>query len=311
MKLSDPTVGLKATALEQVELEGQSLDDHRAFWDRSATVDARRAISDQDTDESFETSGLRDSSRVTALLTPDGSGRVVEIGCGIGRIVQHVAPHAAEVVGVDISAEMVQQAQARLSHLPTARFLVGNGYDLGDLPDDTYDLVYSYYVLQHMPKTTVYNYFRETLRVLKPGGAFSFQLPNILDTDQFLQFNHFTQPYFVTHPYPMHFYTPVEIVSLLVRAGYWVESIDDVTMVVARYTGTAGTGPAVHVQTVELGGSTPAFTSAGGARSANGAADPRAHALLDRGWVAARRGARIARGAARRGKALVRAPRSR
>lgn len=293
-KLSDPTYGLRETELERVELDGQTLTDHRAFWDRSAEVDAIRAISDQDTDESFEHSGRKDRDSLLPLLPPGGSGVALEIGCGIGRIVQHLAPHCAEVIGVDISAEMVAQGRARLAHLPNVRVELGNGYDLGDVGDDSLDLVYSFYVLQHMPKTTVFNYFREAMRVLRPGGVLAFQLPNILLNEHFLAFHHFTQPYFVEHPYPMNFYTPAEVAALLVHAGFRVERLDDPMVVVARKTGQPGVADGVLVES--------------GAESSE-PTDLAHHALSEARRLGGR-GYRVARRIAARGRAAVRSVRS-
>jgi SAM-dependent methyltransferase len=39
--------------------------------------------------------------------------RVLDFGCGIGRIAKAIAPHVAQVVGVDVSAEMVRLARER------------------------------------------------------------------------------------------------------------------------------------------------------------------------------------------------------
>ncbi len=241
-KLSDPTHGLSGGALEQLELGGESLGDHREFWDRSASVDAIRAIADQEDEASFETSGLTDAKALAPLLPP-GGGSALEIGCGIGRVLQHLAPSCTALHGIDISAEMIQQARQRLAHLPNVQLHVGNGYDLAPLDDHSLDLVFSQFVFQHMPKTTVYNYFVEAGRVLRPGGLFRFQVPNILRDDHFAAFHHFTQPWFVEHPFPMHFYTPGEVVSLLVRAGFWVEDMGDEIVVLARRTGVAGIDP--------------------------------------------------------------------
>lgn len=41
--------------------------------------------------------------------------RVLDYGCGIGRVTQQLAPRAAAVVGVDISAGMLREARSRLS----------------------------------------------------------------------------------------------------------------------------------------------------------------------------------------------------
>jgi SAM-dependent methyltransferase len=243
MQLSDTHGWTPDTELEHVALEGQDLGSYQAFWDRSAEVDAIRAIADQADDESFETSGLVDAEPMRPLLSPDSV--FLEIGCGIGRVLQHVAPMCREVHGVDISAEMVKQGEERLRHLPNVRFWHGNGYDLELFDDDSFDLVHCGLVFQHMPKTTVYNYLVETYRTLKPEGVFRFQVPNILRNEQFDAFRYFTQPYFVHHPYPMHFYSPAEIVQLATKAGFWVEELDGEIRVQARKREQAGVAPAI------------------------------------------------------------------
>lgn len=43
--------------------------------------------------------------------------RVLDYGCGIGRVTQQLAAHAREVVGVDISMGMLREARARLCNL--------------------------------------------------------------------------------------------------------------------------------------------------------------------------------------------------
>jgi ubiquinone/menaquinone biosynthesis C-methylase UbiE len=232
--MTDATRGLLGTDLEAVTLEGEKLDAYRDFWERSAKVDAIRAISDQDDKESFEVSGRTDAKALANLVPPDAS--VLEIGCGTGRVMQHLAGACERLHGIDISGEMVAQGRERLARLPNVSFHVGNGYDLAPFESDSMDLVYSLYAFQHMPKTTAYNYLAESARVLRPDGLLRFQVPNLLRDDHFLAFHHFTQPYFVEHPYPMNYYTPSEILSLLGRAGFRVEDLDDRMLVVARKT---------------------------------------------------------------------------
>jgi ubiquinone/menaquinone biosynthesis C-methylase UbiE len=232
VKLDDPTHGLKETDLERVRLTGQSLVDHGAFWDESAVVDTIRAIADSDTSETFETSGVADAKAILDLAPRRAV--VLEIGSGVGRIMQHLAEPCAEVHGVDISAEMAARGTKRLGHLPNVTFHHGNGYDLGMFGDETFDVVYSTIVFQHMPKTTAYNYLTEVRRVLKPGGRLRLQVPNLLRDDHFAAFRHFSQPYFVEHPYPMNFYTPSEVVKMLAEAGLSVESLTDDIIVMAR-----------------------------------------------------------------------------
>jgi ubiquinone/menaquinone biosynthesis C-methylase UbiE len=239
VKLSDPTQGLSGTPLEQVSLEDQSQGGYRRFWEQSASVNATQAIADQATAASFEVSGRSDADALFALL-PNSDAVVLEIGCGIGRVMQYLAGRYREVHGIDISSEMVKQGERRLGHLSNVHLHHGNGYDLDPLADESFDLVYSAFVFQHMPKTTAYNYFLEIRRVLRPGGLFTFQVPNLLREVHFAQFNHFAQPWFVVHPYPMQFWTPVEVVWLLARAGLSVEALDEQMVALARKTEAPG-----------------------------------------------------------------------
>jgi SAM-dependent methyltransferase len=243
MQLSDTHGWTPDTRLEQLALEGQDLGSYQAFWDRSAKVDAIRAIADQDSDESFRSSGIDDAEGIRPLLPPDGA--FLEIGCGIGRVLQHVASMCREVHGVDISAEMIKRGQQRLRHLPNVHFHQGNGYDLAPFQSNVFDVVYCAFVFQHMPKTSVFNYLREIYRVLKPQGVVRFQVPNLLEHEQFESFKHFAEPYFVDHPYPMHFYTPAEVIQLTAQAGFWVEELTDDIMVRARKRKQAGIGLAI------------------------------------------------------------------
>jgi ubiquinone/menaquinone biosynthesis C-methylase UbiE len=242
MKLSDAPWEPE-TALGRLGLEGQDLASHEAFWDRSAKVDAIRSIADQETKETFDRSGVVDAEALRHLLSPEAV--FLEIGCGIGRVLQHVAPMCREAHGVDISAEMVKQGEDRLGHIRNLRLWHGNGYDLELFEDDRFDVVYCGLVFQHMPKTTVYNYLVETYRVLKPDGVFRFQVPNILRDDQFDAFRYFTQPYFVHHPYPMHFYTPAEVVQLATKAGFFVEELTGDIQAQVRKRGRPGVAPEV------------------------------------------------------------------
>jgi ubiquinone/menaquinone biosynthesis C-methylase UbiE len=260
VKLSDASVGLSGNPLEQLALEEESLGGFRRFWDEAASVDAIHAIADQDTPLSFEVSGGNEAAAIWKAL-PDGDAVVLEIGCGIGRIMQHLAGRYREVHGTDISAEMVERGTRRLAHLENVRFHHGNGYDLEPFADASVDLVYSAYVFQHMPKTIAYNYFLEVERVLRPEGLFLFQVPNLLDHQQFLQFNHFVQPWFVEHPYPMHFWTPAEVVQLTAKAGLSIEALDEQMMVLARKTDQPS-GFALELQH-SMGSELAGLTSAG------------------------------------------------
>jgi SAM-dependent methyltransferase len=174
---------------------------------------------------------------IREFLHPEAT--VVEIGCGIGRILQHVAPLCRQATGYDISPGMIKIASERLADIPNVDFHVGNGYDLHELSDDSVDVVYSNFVFQHCPRTITYNYLLEANRVLRPGGRLCFHVPDLLIEEHFLGFHHFAQPEFASRPYPMNYFTPSEITQLLLRAGFYVERMDP-SIVIWATKGTPG-----------------------------------------------------------------------
>src|SRR3954454_10001124 len=81
--------------------------------------------------------------------------RVLEIGCGTGRITRALSKVFGEVYGVDISGEMIRQAAEALRDHPNARVFQNNGRDLEvvreALGGKPIDFAFSYIVFQHIP----------------------------------------------------------------------------------------------------------------------------------------------------------------
>ncbi len=211
---------LRRPKLEGVRLAGESADSYQEFWDRSARTDALNAVALGV--EDFWKSGRAELEMLQKYLAPEAT--VLEIGCGVGRIMVHVAPHCKELHGVDISSEMLKQAASELSGLPNVHLHHSNGYDL-PCRDGTFDFAYSCRVFQHMPKNVALYALREVHRVLKPGGRFALQVPNILLEEHLLAMNHFAQPQYFRKPYPMYFYTPPELERLVRYAGFEVDIV--------------------------------------------------------------------------------------
>lgn len=103
------------------------------------------------------------------------SARVLEIGCGIGRIVEALAARVREVVGIDLSPEMVAAARRRTAALSNARIAACSGRDLAGFESASFELVLAVdsfpYVVEAGP-ALVAALFAEVRRVLVPTGCF-------------------------------------------------------------------------------------------------------------------------------------------
>ena len=131
--------------------------------------------------ESFIASGEEDFERlVVPILARCGLPAVgkcmLELGCGAGRMTSSFAKRFELVHALDLSHEMLSRGRQMHSAQKNILWLQSNGVDLSCVASDSTDFVFSYLVLQHLPKEAlVLQYIREMLRVLRPGGVFLFQ----------------------------------------------------------------------------------------------------------------------------------------
>ncbi|HVH72956.1 MAG TPA: class I SAM-dependent methyltransferase, partial [Candidatus Dormibacteraeota bacterium] len=131
--------------------------------------------------ESFLASGEDDIKQlVVPALTRCGlllaGKRMLELGCGTGRMTHCFARRFENVYALDLSCEMLSRARQIHSGQHNILWLRSNGADLACVISDSMDFVFSYLVLQHLPEEAqTLQYVREILRVLRPGGAFLFQ----------------------------------------------------------------------------------------------------------------------------------------
>ena len=101
-----------------------------------------------------------------AAVTSGDDARVLDAGCGAGRMSRYLADRGCRVEGVDLSPGMV--AMARRDH-PDLAFTVGSLTDL-PYPDDQFAGVMLWYSIIHTPPAGQARIFAEAARVLRPGG---------------------------------------------------------------------------------------------------------------------------------------------
>ncbi len=159
----------------------------RKDWDRRAREDALHYVHsgrrDWDTGEFFATG----EQNVREQITPDlddicrgrspSDMRVLEIGCGVGRMTRALAGVFGEVHGVDVSPEMVTRAKRYLANTSNVSVHCNSGTDLEVLGDLEFDFAYSFIVFQHIPSQTVIDgYVGEVARRLRPNSLFKVQM---------------------------------------------------------------------------------------------------------------------------------------
>lgn len=100
--------------------------------------------------------------------------RILDIGCGLGHNVLPIAAAfpEAEVIAVDVGAPMLRYGLARAKSLgiENVTFIQDDVSDLSRFEDESFDWVQSTMFLHETSYKTMPKIFRETRRLLKPGG---------------------------------------------------------------------------------------------------------------------------------------------
>jgi ubiquinone/menaquinone biosynthesis C-methylase UbiE len=161
-----------------------NLDKLKNAWEGLAGRDALSAILTDDSKAGgkwdiaeFMATGDAEIETVLSHLaaishSPDFTGAALDFGCGVGRLTQALARRFASCVGVDISEQMVRQAES-LNQYPHCRYVANSAAHL-PLEDRSFAFVYSNIVLQHVPRSLAKSYLREFVRVLAPAGILVF-----------------------------------------------------------------------------------------------------------------------------------------
>ena len=133
----------------------------RAAYDKVADVYAEH-ITGTDSEEPLELAMI---DHFITLVPPPR--RVLDAGCGAGRMLPQLAERGCQPEGVDLSPQMVRRARAdHPGHPVTVASLT-------DLPhtDGVFDGVFSWYSTIHNPDADLDRMLTEMTRVLRPGGA--------------------------------------------------------------------------------------------------------------------------------------------
>jgi ubiquinone/menaquinone biosynthesis C-methylase UbiE len=162
----------------------------RKDWDDRGRSNARHFVAtlkEDWSDEEFFESGRTWIQLYVAPDLPLISGgrpasdlRVLELGCGAGRMTRGLSEIFRFVKAVDVSPVMIDKARTALSDCHSVRVRVTYGTALPMFPDNEFDFIFSAIVFQHIPrKSIIRNYIREASRLLRRGCVFKFQVEGV------------------------------------------------------------------------------------------------------------------------------------
>ena len=136
------------------------IQDTQASYDRVA-VEYGERFKDEMDDKPFDRDCLNRLVREAGEL-----GVICDLGCGPGQIARYLHRQGVKTLGVDLSANMVAEAQ-RLN--PKIHFHQGDMLSLPD-EDNSWGGIAAFYCIIHIPREQIVDALREMKRVLKPGG---------------------------------------------------------------------------------------------------------------------------------------------
>jgi SAM-dependent methyltransferase len=160
-----------------------------------------------------ETKMRRSRNRVRALrrFAPQAV-RFLDVGCSGGFMVEAAREAGFTATGVDLEPPAIGYAR---THFPESKFFCGTIEEFAAISPDTFDIVYSSEVIEHIPD--VRSFVRTIASLLRPGGVFYVTTPDL---------THWSQPRDLRRRSgfgpPAHcvYFTPKSLIGLLDSAGF-------------------------------------------------------------------------------------------
>jgi SAM-dependent methyltransferase len=129
-----------------------------------------RSIAFSGADQSFFTRGK--AKRMLEILRRRGCEpaqmRLLDIGCGVGLIHQHIAGEFGELIGADVAADALKTARR---NNPTVGYREQIGHEL-PVEAGVFDAVTTVCVMHHVPPDQRPRFVAEAWAALRPGGWF-------------------------------------------------------------------------------------------------------------------------------------------
>ncbi|WP_051608643.1 class I SAM-dependent methyltransferase [Selenomonas sp. FC4001] len=104
--------------------------------------------------------------------------KIIELACGRGRHVPQYINLAKKVILVDILKKNIEECRDRFKNYKNISYYVNNGYDLSELPENSFTAIFTYDAMVHFELMDIASYLQECARVLEKGGMGLFHHSN-------------------------------------------------------------------------------------------------------------------------------------
>ena len=143
---------------EKIKLQlRQVYDDLSRFWGKDFTL---------------HDWGYKELAEFASLVRNNGGNRVLDLGCGSGVQTKLLFKKGLDVVGLDLSPKMINEAKKRV---PEAKFVVGDMTKM-EFTDEAFDGVYARASLLHIPKKLIPKVLKSIHKILTSDGIFYLAL---------------------------------------------------------------------------------------------------------------------------------------
>jgi len=153
-------------------------------------------------------------------------GVCLELGCGVGRVTHFLAKHFEKVIGFDVSEPILRLARSYLTSSGDSNFDLRLLRNLNDLAGaGQYDFFYSIIVLQHNPPPVMKRLLEISLKQLRKGGAFLFQVPTHRQDYSFSAKSYLKEEYKGEANFEMHVFPMYAVLDIIAEAGCRVKEV--------------------------------------------------------------------------------------
>lgn len=193
------------------------------------------------------------SYSVPSLLSKSDK-QFLDIGCAVGDLLYVAQQNGWHVTGTELSPQSVEKANHRLNN----KVLAGDILSL-DLPDNFYDLITIYHVIEHLldPIETLV----KIRHLLKPGGIAFIETPNIASLGAKIRGKNWSH---IIPPEHLIYFQPSSLRFALEKAGFqnfkvftnsppvvdsvsnWIEPFKTIATQIYRVTPLFGLGAALQ-----------------------------------------------------------------